>query len=85
MLEVGEEVTQEQGALCPSAGEATVQPAVWYLEVGVRENLSPGALRGHEMLIGTRPCNSCSACLLLLPDVFQACCSWVGWQGGGKQ
>lgn len=26
---------------------------------------------------------SCSACWLLLPDVFQA--GWVGWQGGGKQ
>lgn len=83
VLKVGEEVAQEPGALCPSAGEATAQAAGWYLKVGVRENLSLGAMCGHRMFIDTQPCNSCSCCLLLA-DVFWAGCCWVGWQGEGK-
>lgn len=72
-------------ALLQEKPQPSQQCGTWRRERGKTCPLVPWWVWNAEMNIDTQPCNSCSACWLLLPDVFQAGCCWVGWQGGGKQ
>lgn len=52
-----------------------------------KECLSLGLCVGAACLLTSSHTirSSCCACLFCLPDVFQAACSWAGWQCAGKQ